>query len=147
LTHDYRGYPVINADCQKLNVQRLIDKVKKNADDIIWLEEKDMDDAEVVIISYGISSRVVQPAIAKARKEGIKVGQIKMVTVWPFPEKRIEELAGKVKALIMVEMNLGQVFYEMQRCALGKCDCYLVGHHGGTVHNPEDVYKTIKEAV
>lgn len=147
LTHDERGYPVINADCQKRNVQRLVDKVKKNADDIIWLEEKDMDDAEVVVVSYGISSRVVQPAIAKARKEGIKVGQIKMVTVWPFPEKRIEEIAGNVKAMIMVEMNLGQVFYEMQRCAFGKCQCHLVGHHGGTVHNPEDIYNTIKEAV
>jgi 2-oxoglutarate ferredoxin oxidoreductase subunit alpha len=90
---------------------------------------------------------VVQPAIAKAREEGIKVGQIKMVTVWPFPEKRIRELAGKVKALIMVEMNYGQVFLEMDRCAAGKCDTHICAHAGGTVHDPSGVYSTIKDAV
>jgi len=147
LTHDYRGYPVINAETQEKNVRRLIDKVNMHADEIIWLEEKDVEDAEVVIMAYGISSRVIQPAVAKARKEGIKIGQIKMVTVWPFPEKRVRELAGKVKSLIMVEMNYGQVFLEMDRCAAGKCRTYLVGHAGGTVHNAVDVYNTIKEAV
>lgn len=146
LTHDHRGYPVINAEAHDKNVRRLIDKVKKHADQIIWLDEKEVDGADVVVMSYGISSRVVQPAIKKARKEGIKVGEIKMVTVWPFPEKRVAELAQKVKALIMVEMNFGQVFLEMDRCAKGKCETYLVGHAGGTVHKPEAVYNVIKEA-
>jgi len=127
-------------------VRRLIDKVKKHADEIIWLDEKEVDGADIVVMSYGISSRVVQPAIMKARKEGIKVGEIKMVTVWPFPEERVAELAQKVKALIMVEMNMGQVFLEMDRCARGKCETYLIGHAGGTVHKPEAVYKVIKEA-
>jgi 2-oxoglutarate ferredoxin oxidoreductase subunit alpha len=88
----------------------------------------------------------MQPAIARARKEGIKVGQIKMVTVWPFPEKRVRELAAKVKSLVMVEMNLGQVFLEMDRCAAGKCRTHLVGHYGGTVHKPDEIYDAIKEA-
>lgn len=147
LTHDYRGYPVINAETQETNVRRLIDKVNNHVDEIIWLEEKDVEGAEIVVMAYGISSRVIQPAITKARKEGIKVGQIKMVTVWPFPEKRVRELAGQVKSLIMVEMNYGQVFLEMDRCAAGKCQTYLVGHAGGTVHKPDDIYKIIKEAV
>lgn len=147
LTHDMRGYPVINAEAHEKNVRHLIDKVTAHTEDIIWLEEKDIEDAEVVVMAYGISSRVIQPAIAKARKEGIKVGQIKMVTVWPFPEKRVKELAGKVKSLIMVEMNYGQVFLDMERCAAGQCQCYLLGHAGGTVHNPEDIYNKIKEAV
>jgi 2-oxoglutarate ferredoxin oxidoreductase subunit alpha len=147
LTHDERGYPVINAVAQEKNVRHLIDKVKKNVDDIIWLEEKDVEGAEVVVMAYGISSRVMQPAITKAKKEGIKVGQIKMVTVWPFPEKRVRELAKKVKSLVMVEMNYGQVFLEMDRCAAGKCKTTLVGHAGGTVHKPEDIYKAIKESV
>jgi 2-oxoglutarate/2-oxoacid ferredoxin oxidoreductase subunit alpha len=147
LTHDYRGYPVINAEAHDTNVRKIIEKVKRNVDDIIWLEEDGVDGAEVIVMAYGISSRVMQPAIAKARKEGIKVGQIKMVTVWPFPEKRVRELAGKVKALMMVEMNFGQVFLEMDRCAAGKCRTLLAGHAGGTVHKPEDIYKVIKEAV
>ncbi len=147
LTHDKRGYPVINAEAQDINVRHLIDKVKNNVDDIIWLEEKDIDDAEVIVISYGISSRVSQPAIAKARKEGIKVGQIRMISVWPFPEKRVRELAEKVKAMVMVELNFGQIFLEMDRWARGKCATLLVPHAGGTVHNPEVIYNTIKEAV
>ncbi|UCD18344.1 MAG: 2-oxoacid:acceptor oxidoreductase subunit alpha [Candidatus Zixiibacteriota bacterium] len=146
LTHDERGYPIINAEAQEKNVRRLIDKVNKHVDEIIWIEEKDVEDADIVIMAYGISARVMQPAITKARKEGIKVGQIKMVTVWPFPEKRVRELADKVKALIMVEMNYGQVFLELDRCAAGKCRTYLAGHAGGTVHDPENIYNTIKEA-
>jgi 2-oxoglutarate ferredoxin oxidoreductase subunit alpha len=147
LTHDFRGYPVINAEAQAENVGRLMSKVRDNVDDIIWLEEREVDDAEVIIMAYGISSRVVQPAITRARNEGIKVGEVKMVTVWPFPEKRVTELAGKVKAMIMVEMNYGQVYLEMNRCAGGKCETYLVGHAGGTVHNPDEIYNKIKEAV
>jgi 2-oxoglutarate ferredoxin oxidoreductase subunit alpha len=147
LTHDTRGYPIINAEAQEKNVRRLIDKVNMHAEEIIWIEEKDTDDAEVIVVAYGISSRVIQPAVARARKEGIKVGQVKMVTVWPFPEKRMSELAGKVKSLVMVEMNYGQVFLEMQRSAAGKCQCLLAGHAGGTVHKPDDIYKVIKEAV
>ena len=147
LTHDYKGYPVINAEAQQENVRHLIDKVIRHVDDIIWLEEKDVEGAEVVVFAYGISSRVMQPAITRAKKDGIKIGQIKMVTVWPFPEKRVRELAGKVKALIMVELNYGQVFLEMDRCAAGKCRTRLVGHAGGTVHNPDDIYNAIKESV
>lgn len=147
LTHDHKGYPVINAEAHEKNVRHLIDKVNKHTEDIIWLEEEDVDSAEVVIMAYGISSRVVRPAIARARKEGIKVGLVKMVTVWPFPEKRVRELANQVKSLIMVEMNYGQVYLDMQRCAAEKCRTYLLGHAGGTVHNPDDIYKTIKEAV
>jgi len=147
LTHDYRGYPIINAEAQEKCVRRLVDKIKRNAKDIIWTEEKDIEGAEVVILSYGITSRVVQPAIAKAVKEGIKVGQIRLVTVWPFPEERVRELAGKLGAYIMVEMNYGQVYYEVERCAAGKCKTVLVPHAGGTVHNPEDVYVAIKGAV
>jgi 2-oxoglutarate ferredoxin oxidoreductase subunit alpha len=147
LTHDYRGYPVINAEAHHTNVTHLLNKIQKSVDDIIWLEEKDIDDAEVIVMAYGISSRVMQPAITRARKEGIKVGQIKMVTVWPFPEKRVRELAGKVKSLVMVEMNFGQVYLEMDRCAAGQCQTFVAGHAGGTVHKPEDIYKVIKEAV
>ncbi len=147
LTHDYRGYPVINAEVQEKCVRRLMDKIIKNAKDIIWIEEKDIEGAEIVLLSYGITSRVVQPAIEKAKKEGVKVGQIRLVTVWPFPEERVRELASKIGAYIMVEMNYGQVYYEVERCAAGKCKTVLVPHAGGTVHNPEDVYVAIKEAV
>lgn len=145
LTHDYRGYPVMNAECQNELVPRLCEKIRKNADKIIKIEEDRIDDADIIIVSFGISSRVMIPAITKARKKGIKVGSLRMITVWPFPEKRIRELAKKIKAFIMVEMNYGQVVNEVERCANGNCETHLCWHCGGWVHDPEDIYQKIVE--
>jgi 2-oxoglutarate ferredoxin oxidoreductase subunit alpha len=146
LTHDERGYPVMSAECQQTCVSRLVEKIRKNADDIFLLRESEIDDAEIVVISYGITSRVTLPAIEKARKDGIKVGHLRLITVWPFPEKRIEELAGKIKAFVVPEINYGQLVLEVERCAGGKCGTHKVSHLGGWVHNPDDIYEAIKEA-
>ena len=146
LTHDERGYPVMTADCQEKTIRRLVDKIRKNAEKIIEIEEEEVEGAEVVLVSYGISYRVAQPAIDRARAEGIKVGQMRLVTVWPFPERRIRELAGKVKAFVMPEINLGQVVLELERCAGGKARTIPVTHAGGWVHEVDDVYAAIKEA-
>lgn len=147
LTHDERGYPVMSPVTQNQLVKRLCDKIKLNAEDIIEIEEDQTEDAEVIVMAYGITSRVCLPAVFKARKKGIKVGYIKMITVWPFPEKRIRELAQKVKAFVMPEINLGQMVLELERCAAGQAKTYHVPHAGGWVHDPEDIYKVIEEAV
>ena len=146
LTHDEKGYPVMNWQAQEKLVRRLVEKIRLHADELVDIEEMQMEDAEVVIFSYGISSRVSIPALQKARKEGIKVGLLRPITVWPFPEKKIRELAGKVKAFVVVEMNYGQMYYEVERCVCGKAKTLLVPHGGGWVHDPEDIYKAIKEA-
>ncbi|MBD3415415.1 MAG: 2-oxoacid:acceptor oxidoreductase subunit alpha [Candidatus Aminicenantes bacterium] len=146
LTHDERGYPVIDAQCQKVNVQHLIDKIENNEDKIIQFEEDQTDDAEVVVLSYGITSRVAVKAVQKARKAGIKTGTIRLITVWPFPEKKIEKIAKKAKAIVVPEINAGQVFYEVDRCSRNKCSVVHVPHLGGWVHDPDDIFKAIKEA-
>ena len=145
LTHDERGYPVMNAEMQEICVGRLMDKVNKNAEKIFHIEKNGLDDAEVVVVSYGISSRVAIPAIEKAKAEGIKVGEVRLVTVWPFPEKLIRNLAGKIKGFVMPELNLGQVVLELERCSGGKCITKAVTHAGGWVHDPERIYEAIKE--
>jgi 2-oxoglutarate ferredoxin oxidoreductase subunit alpha len=137
----------MNWQCQEVLVHRLMDKIRKNAEQIYRYEEEDTENADVVIVSYGISSRVAYRAIALARQQGIKVGFIRLVVVWPFPEKRIEELAAKAKALVTVEMNYGQVALEVERCAHGKCKTLLAPHGGGWVHNPQDILAKIKEAL
>ena len=147
LTHDERGYPVMTPAIQDQLVKRLCNKIKLNAEDIIEIEEDQTEDAEVIVMAYGITSRVTLPAVFKARKKGIKVGYIKMITVWPFPEKRVRELAKKIKAFVMPEINLGQMVLELERCAGGKAKVYHVPHAGGWVHDPEDIYKVIEEAV
>lgn len=147
LTHDERGYPAMTVEAQDKLLTRLINKIKLNVDDIIEFEESNIEDAEVVVIAFGITARVTQPAIDKARQEGHKVGLIKMITLWPFPEKQIRKLAEKVKAFVVPEINCGQIVLEVERCAGGKAVTRKVSHCGGGVHNPEDIYKVIKEVL
>ncbi len=89
LTHDERGYPVMNAKAQEWNVTRLVDKIRANRGEIIQLEERDTEDAEVVVVSYGISARTSLWPIEQARQEGIRVGYLRLITVWPFPDEAI----------------------------------------------------------
>ena len=147
LTHDERGYPVINAECQDWCVRHLCDKIDKNADKIIKFEEDQTAGAEVLVISYGITSRVSVKAVQDARRQGIKVGTLRLVTVWPFPEKRVRELAAQVKAIIVPELNLGQVIKEVERTTAGRTKVIGVPHCGGWVHDPNDILQAIKEAV
>jgi 2-oxoglutarate ferredoxin oxidoreductase subunit alpha len=145
LTHDERGYPAMNWRSQEKLVRRLVEKVRRHSDEIVRYEERDIEDAEVIVVAYGITSRVALRALQMARAEGIRVGLHRPIVVWPFPEKRLRALAEKVKAFVVVEMNYGQMFYEVERCVVGKARTVLVDHGGGTVHNPEDVLKAIQE--
>jgi len=146
LTHDERGYPDMSPATQDKLVRRLKDKIRNAADTISMREEKNLDDAEVVVLSYGITSRVAQRAIESARQKGIKVGRLRLQTVWPFPEARIRELARNVKAFVVPELNMGQVALEVERVAGDAARTFLIPHAGGTVHNPADIAKVIEEA-
>jgi 2-oxoglutarate/2-oxoacid ferredoxin oxidoreductase subunit alpha len=146
LTHDERGYPDMNADAQEKGVRRLVEKIRSNADKITLLEESEIEGADVVVVSYGITSRVAVKAIEMAKTAGVKVGHLRLITAWPFPETRIRELAPRVKALVMPELNYGQMFFELQRVVEGKAKTYLVPHGGGTVHDPEVICQKILEA-
>jgi 2-oxoglutarate ferredoxin oxidoreductase subunit alpha len=146
LTHDERGYPAMNWRGQEKLVRRLVNKIRQHVDEIVRYEERDLEDAEVVVVAYGITSRVALRGLQMARAEGIRAGLLRPIVAWPFPEKRLRALAEKVKAFVVVEMNYGQMFYEVERCAAGKAQTVLVDHGGGTVHSPEDILKAIQEA-
>jgi len=145
LTHNIKGYPDTTARAQALLVRRLVDKIRKNAEKIIDIEEQYIEDAEVILISYGISYRVCQYVLDKVRSDGLKVGIIKLNTIWPFPERRIQELAKQIRAFIVVEINLGQIVFEVERVAHGQCETILVPHAGGHIHDPQDIYNVIKD--
>jgi 2-oxoglutarate ferredoxin oxidoreductase subunit alpha len=146
LTHDEKGYPVMTVEAQKEMMDRLTRKILGNREDIIMTEDHYLEDAEIVLISYGISARTSLAAMAQARAKGLKVGLLRLITVWPFCEDRIRELALRVKGFVTVEINLGQVHLEVERCAAGKVPCHLVGHAGGTVITPDEVIAKIEEA-
>lgn len=144
LAHDERGYPILRRDA---TMRRLVDKIRLNKDKIIELKEEGTDDAEVVVVSYGISSRVTVRALELVREKGMtKVGSLRLVTVWPFPDERIAELAKKVKAFVVPEINYGQIVFEVERCSHGEANVILVPHGGAGVHHPEDIADAIEYA-
>jgi 2-oxoglutarate/2-oxoacid ferredoxin oxidoreductase subunit alpha len=145
LTHNEKGYPVVTAEQNKIVVTHLMEKINGNADAIVRLEEDQVEGADVVVVSYGITSRIAVKAIQDARKEGIKVGSLRMITIWPFCEKRIRELAGKVKTFVVPELNYGQMVNEVERCAGGKSKVISVNHCGGAVHDPEVILEAIRK--
>ena len=145
LTHDERGYPVMTADAQQKLVRRLVDKNRVNRQDIIRCEEVGIEDAEVIVCAYGITARVARRAVQMAREEGIRAGMLRLITIWPFAEDRIRELARQARAFVVPEINYGQIVLEVERCAAGK-KTVLVPHMGGGMHLPQDILAAIREA-
>ncbi len=146
LTHDERGYPDMNAPAQALLLKRLTEKIKSNLESITDVVEDGIDGAEVVVVAYGITSRVVLPAIEQMRRKGRKVGLLRLRTVWPFPEHKIRAIAPNVKAFVVPELNLGQMVREVERCA-GPTRVISVPHAGGTVHSPSVIAQALAEAL
>lgn len=144
--HDEKGHPVSNNGFDSKYVKRLIEKINKQKEDIIELREENTKDADIVVVSYGISSRVAVKGIQIAREKGIKVGSLRLITVWPFPDEKIIELSKTVEAFIVPEINYGQVVYDVARCAHGKANVTLVPHGGAGVHDPEDIFRAISNA-
>lgn len=146
LTHDERGYPGMNAQTQEWNVKRLVNKIRDHRDEIIQMEEQNLDDAEVVVVSYGISARTSLWPIELARQEGIKVGYLRLITVWPFPEEQIRTLAKQIEAFIVPEINMGQMVREVERCAAGQAQVFGAQRAGGDILEPNRVLDVIRQA-
>jgi 2-oxoglutarate ferredoxin oxidoreductase subunit alpha len=144
LTHDERGYPVMEAWAQEEMTDRIVAKIRNNADKIIRYQTMALDDAEVAVVAYGISARSAKRAVSEARERGVRAGLLKLDTIWPFPESLIRDLAGRVRAMIMPEINLGQMVLELERCAGGQCPVRLIPHAGGRAHNPATILEGIE---
>lgn len=147
LVHDERGYPINSHEFKSRYIRRLVDKIRLNKEKIIELKEEGTDGAGVIVVSYGISSRVAVKGVELAREKGVNVGTLRLVTVWPFPDERITELAKKVKAFVVPEINYGQIVFEVARCSHGQANVVLVPHGGAGVHNPNDIADAIEYAV
>ncbi len=153
VTHAENGYPVITPQAQDVLVRRLCDKIRNNIDDISLNESIDTADADVVVVAYGITSRVAMRAIQMVRERApkignrkMKIGMFRLITPWPFPEKVIHEMAGHIRGFVVPELNLGQMVHEVQRATGGLAKVIPVSHAGGTVHSPEQIVDAILEA-
>lgn len=145
LTHDERGYPVPDAETQEVLVTRLINKIRKNRDKIIDYDDYFLDGAKIVIVTYGSSVRPALKAMRGLREQGVKVGLLKLNTIWPFAEDLIRKLAKKVEAFVVPEVNFGQIVLEVERCASGQALTKLISHPGGGIHTPQQVADGVKK--
>jgi 2-oxoglutarate ferredoxin oxidoreductase subunit alpha len=143
LTHDARGYPDMSADVHHGLVSRLKDKIQRNADDLIKLEGSFMEDARIVVIAFGSTARSARRAVKEARAMGIPAGFLRMISIWPFPEAEIREIAREADGFIVAEMNLGQMTHEVERC-VGQ-PVMGVHHAGGEMMAPDPIFAAIKE--
>jgi len=145
LTHDEKGYPqATDPEVQERLVRRLCDKIRKNERKMRDIDEYEMDDADIAIVSFGISGRSSKEAVKEARKRGYKVGLIRLRTIWPFPDEYFEKIAEDIKKFIVVEINYGQIKLEVER-NVGKEKVILLPKFGGEIHKPHEIYEKIKE--
>lgn len=131
-------------DLEKHNL-KLQAKYEKISENEVLYELIDCDDADYLFVSYGSSARICQKAIQMARKEGIKVGLIRPITLFPFPTKIIADFALKVKGMLNVEMNAGQMIDDVRLAVEGKIPVKHYGRFGGSIHSPEEVFEGFKE--
>lgn len=149
LTHDERGYPAMDVPNQAKLIPRLLNKIRDNAERLVDVRMDGCEDADVIVVSFGITSRVTSAAIEAARAKGLKVGHLRLVICWPFPAKLVQELAETAKAFVVPELNMGQMVLEVRKAVADadrKVKVISVPHPGGTVHEPETILKQIVEA-
>ena len=150
-TNMQRPHNVINSlylkpdQLERTNFERFerYEIIKENE---VMYEEYMLDDAEICVVAFGIASRVAKNAINEARNQGIKVGLIRPITLWPFPEKIINKVADKVKSFISVELSMGQMIEDIRLAVNGKAPVTLCNRSGGMIPSPEQVLEAIKNA-
>ena len=120
------------------------DLIKKNE---VLYEEVMTEDADVVLVAYGLTSRICKTAINKARQAGIKLGLIRPITLWPFPEEIISKTADHVKAFLTVEMSMGQMVEDVRLAVNGKCPVHFFGRTGGMIPTPDEVLNAAKDVL
>ncbi|MBQ1284164.1 MAG: 3-methyl-2-oxobutanoate dehydrogenase subunit beta, partial [Clostridia bacterium] len=130
---------------ERTNFERF-ERYKVVEENEVLYEEYMMDDAEICIAAFGIAARVSKNAINEARKQGIKVGLIRPITLWPFPSAQFAKAAERVSSIISVELSMGQMIEDVKLAVEGKVPVTLCNRAGGMIPSPEQVLEAIKAA-
>ncbi len=139
LTHDKRGFPTMVADEVDRKIRRIVDKIEDAADDLADYEEFMTEDADVLLFAYGSTARVAKSSVRALRGEGVKAGLLRAKTIWPFSTKRLRELAGDLRLIVVPEMNLGQLVLEVERGVCGEVPVRHLGRVDGHLFEPDDI--------
>jgi 2-oxoglutarate ferredoxin oxidoreductase subunit alpha len=147
LTHDSHGFPTNKPSEAAEMMERLRKKISYNIRDLVQIESYEMEDAKIAIFAAGITSRAAKAAIATARAEGIKVGLLRPLTIWPFPDDAVRKMLRNVDTVIVPELNQGQLIHEVQRLTKDKSDGGLIPINkvSGELITPNDILNKIKE--
>jgi len=145
LVHSESGFPTTSPAVSQKLITRLVDKIAIHEDEIIFYDELQTEDAEVLIVTFGCTARSSMQAVKELREQGIKVGLFKIKTIWPFPEKRYLELIKGKKCVIVPELNLGQLILEVQRITKGAVKVTGLNKVSGEMLTPEEIAAKVKE--
>ena len=145
LNHGPDGFPVNASPRIHTDEMRLMRKVEANKKEIIRYEEYLTGDADVVVFGYGVSGRSGRTAVEQARAEGIKAGLFRPLTIWPFPEEEVSAISSRVKGIVVPELSLGQIIFEVERCAKGRCRVEGIYRVDGDPITPAQILEKVKE--
>lgn len=145
LIHDEAGFPTTRSDEIIPLLERIHRKIYNNLDDIVKVRKFRMEDAEILLISFGSTVRSCLGAMEKGREEGLKIGVLQLVTVWPFYDKIVLEAVEKVEKVYVVEMNMGQIIREVKRASMGKGNIKGINKYDGVLITPEEILEQIEE--
>jgi 2-oxoglutarate ferredoxin oxidoreductase subunit alpha len=149
LVHNEYGYPTENAEVVSAWWEHMSSKINDNLDEILDWEEIELDDAEIALVSYGGTARSAMHAVSLAREQGVKLGLLKIRTIWPFPEERVRRLATQVERIIVPELNFGQIRLEVERLSGGQARVEGINRADGMQISPEQILDVVlnREAV
>lgn len=145
LTSTDWGFPTNDPEWIEKKITRLVRKVDRFRDDIVEFKGEGLDDADIVVVSYGCVSRSALRAVRELRKEGMKVGHFRPITLWPFPDKELRDIASHVHKVLVPELNAGQMVLEVERAVCGKAEVISKTLVNGELFKPDQIAAAIKE--
>ncbi len=139
LIHDVRGFPTQRADEIVPFLTRIHRKISQNFFDILMVETEQDEDAEILVIAYGSVARSARRAVREARKRGVRAGLVQLITLWPFPRQILEPYLKRVRAVLVPELNMGQVSREVKRINQGITRVETLNRIDGNLITPEEI--------
>lgn len=144
LTHNEAGLPsTTSGEVHDALVRRICDKITRNQQQMTYVQEVATADCEVAMVAYGITARTAEDAITLARQQGLRVGMLRLITIWPFPEEHVAALAGRVRAILVPEMNLGQIIHPVREAVQGRCPVFPYNKIGGEIPTPDEIVQSL----
>jgi len=145
LTHDPLGFPTSRSEEIRDKLDKLEKKIMHNVNDIVQVEEEFMEDATMAVFAYGIVARAAKQAIRMAQQKRIRIGLIRPLTIWPFPDIYMEQMSEQLDIIIVAELNQGQLKREVMRTNCGRAKIYGLNRFDGEILTPEQIFAKIRE--